>query len=703
MTKEKDVNNDVTKKPSYGELEAYGAELEKQCSRMRKNECGTNDKNNHCLTLSPLLRLTLDNIPDLIWAKDMDDRYIFANQAACDVLYKCERTQDVIGKDDLYFAERERSAGYEHTFGELCLDSDIVVKRTGKSGRFREFGKVRGEELVLDVTKTPIINADGVMVGTVGCARDITRAEKTEQALKSAATFIRDLSDEIVGVAVYGYNQDRVVTLWNKASETLFGYSKEEAIGKKLENLIIPADLKEHVVREHKRCLKLGEKMPSGELTLCNKQGDPVQVFSSHIVKETSCGIEIISVEFDVTPLKEAEEKRRALELQLQHAQKMEAVGALAGGIAHDFNNILGVVLGYADIGLEKCGNDPSCAEEFEQILVAGERAKKLVTQILDFSRQKEVDVVPVLPGLVVKEALGMLRSSLPATIEIESDIDMHSGYVLADPTQIHQLCMNLCTNAYQAMENMGGILRVTMKRVSGMMDKTSILPEMHSESYIKLSVSDNGPGMTREVKDKIFNPYFTTKSVGEGTGLGLSIVHSIVKSCKGFIDYDSNVGEGTVFNIYLPIMPEYEAEKIKEPKKVAIAEGDETILFVDDEVMLGEMAKAILERFGYTVVVINSADLACTLFARQHDDFHLVLTDFAMPGMNGLELAHKIRGVRHDIPVILCTGNSSRITEEMVRDAGVTEIVSKPFSGRALAVLIRKVLDERKKRILRC
>lgn len=693
------MDDGVIEKPSYEELEKRVAFLEDRLKVSTEIDNERTGMDAYRFMLSPLLRLTLDNVPDLIWVKGMDNRYLFANQAACDKLYKCEKSEDIIGKTDAYLLDHEQTAGYEHTFGELCLESDILVQRTGRPCHVREAGKIRGKELILDVTKAPIMSSDGVIVGTVGCGRDITKAEKTEQALKKASTFIRELSDELDCVAVQGYDQNRLVTLWNKASELLYGYTKEEAIGNRLEDLIIPEEMKAQVIHAHRRWLDFGEKIPSGELILRNKQGEPVHVFSSHVLKETSYGQEMFCVDLNIAPLKQAEEERRILQIQLQQAQKMEAIGALSGGIAHDFNNILGIILGYADLGLERCGVvEPSFTEEFEQILVAGERAKKLVTQILDFSRQREVDVVPVLPGLVIKEALKMLRSSLPTTIEIQSDIDMDSGYIQADPTQIHQLCMNLCTNANHAMEAMGGILCVTVQRVDVGTKASYCSPSMISGEYIQVSVSDTGSGMTKEVKEKIFDPYFTTKDIGEGTGMGLSIVHTIVKNYNGYIECESDPGKGATFHIFLPVIDGNKTQKTEKSETELDLHGDERILFVDDELLLGDIARAMLEPFGYTVATYNSVDVAYTQFTRQPEAYDLVVSDFTMPGMDGLEFAEKIREHRPDIPIVLCTGNDSKVTMEMVRDAGIDAYTLKPLHTKVLATLVRKVLNDRSK-----
>jgi len=288
-----------------------------------------------------------------------------------------------------------------------------------------------------------------------------------------------------------------------------------------------------------------------------------------------------------------------------------------------------------------------------------------------------------------------MLRSSLPATIEIVSEIDMDSGYILVDPTQIHQLCMNLCTNAFHAMEPRGGILRVTLQRVTLGSGNVDTPPALVAGSYVQLSVSDTGSGMAKETQEKIFDPYFTTKDIGVGTGMGLAIVHTIVSNYNGYIECNSVLGEGATFVISLPVMRD-DTKKKREYGQDMDLRGDERILFVDDEEVLGELAKSMFKPFGYSVSTYSSADVACTVFMRQPDAFDLVVSDFTMPDMNGLMLAEKIREHRQDIPIILCTDNDRKVTGEMMRKADISEFALKPFKTKTLVTLVRKVLNKR-------
>ena len=631
----------------------------------------------------------------MVWAKDIDDRYIFANRVFCDQLLKCSTPEEAEGKKDTFFADRERAKGYEHTFGEFCDNSDAIVKKSKKHERFLESGLVRGKELILEVSKRPVTNDQDELIGTVGCGRDVTHITNTVKVLENASQIIRKLTDEIDSVAIQGYDEERRVTLWNTASEKLYGYTKSEAIGKALEELIIPDAMKSDLIHLHRRWLDYGEKIPSGEHSLVNKEGESVYVFSTHILQYSSYGKEMFCIDVDLSPLKLAEKERIRLQEQLQQSQKMEAIGTLAGGIAHDFNNLLTVIIGNAELTADRAPLHSPMRDGLGQIIQAGLRAKGLVGQILDFSRQKQVDAVPLVPGLIVNEVLQLIRATLPPQIVIEEAIDMESGYLLADPTQFHQLCMNLCTNAFQAMEKAGGTLSVRIKKTDFTEDDLAHTADVVPGPFIQLTVQDTGPGMHSVVKEKIFDPYFTTKKIGEGTGMGLAIVHGIVKSYGGFITCISQLGKGSVFNINLPALEQYSEAKDNTVADISL-NGCERILFVDDEEMLGRMAKKILERLGYEVVVLNSPVEALQLFEKQPELFDMLITDLSMPEMDGIELAREVIALRSDLPIILCTGNSSILCEDSLKDVGIKKLVNKPFNKNDFAIFVREVLDLR-------
>jgi signal transduction histidine kinase len=385
--------------------------------------------------------------------------------------------------------------------------------------------------------------------------------------------------------------------------------------------------------------------------------------------------------------------ERKQLEAHLQQAQKMEAIGTLAGGIAHDFNNILAAILGYGELLAFDIQKDTCAWQNLQAVLKSTHRAKDLVGQILAFSRQNELNLMPVQISSIIKETLKMLRASLPTTIEIRRKIEITDGVINANPTQIHQVLMNLCTNAAHAMREKGGVLEVGLSRFDEDQAKELSHPDLKSRSYLKISVSDTGHGMTTGKLKRIFDPYFTTKAAGQGTGLGLAVVRGIIKAHGGAIKVESSPDKGSLFEVYLPEIQEEVA-----PQSIttqAYRTGQETILFVDDEQTLVTMSEQMLDLLGYRAVTRTSSIEAFELF--QHDPyrFDLVITDMTMPKMTGEKLAGKILEIRSDIPVILCTGYSERITEQRAKKLGISAYVMKPLVMRDLANTIRDVLDK--------
>jgi len=385
------------------------------------------------------------------------------------------------------------------------------------------------------------------------------------------------------------------------------------------------------------------------------------------------------------------EEERAKLQAQLNQAQKMEAIGVLAGGIAHDFNNILGVILGYADMAREDAPPDSLFAKDLERVVSSAHRAKDLVKQILAFSRQSTVDRIPMKLQPIVKESLKLLRASIPSTIAIAADFQSHDGVVLADPTQVHQIVINLCTNAFHAMEQTGGTLSVTLKTVSIDAQSATAAGHISAGEYVVLTVSDTGTGIGPEIIDKIFDPYFTTKEIGRGTGMGLSITHGIISSYHGAITVDSILGQGSTFHVYLPILHEEAAESAE---SAAVLSGRGRILFVDDEELLVEMGKSMLERLGYEVSTSTGSAEALATFTADPEHFDLVITDQTMPEMTGTDLAIRMLAIRPDLPIILCTGFSQLVNEESAKAIGIREFALKPLSKASIGHLIRKIFN---------
>ena len=382
------------------------------------------------------------------------------------------------------------------------------------------------------------------------------------------------------------------------------------------------------------------------------------------------------------------------LEGQLRQAQKMEAIGTLAGGIAHDFNNILASIIGYSELAILDSGPGTKAIQHLNKVLQASHRAKDLVNQILNFTRSKEHELRPLDLKLIINDTLKLMRASLPSTIDIRRWITPQERTVLADPTQIHQVIMNICANARHAMREVGGVLEIRLEGADADPDFTVEHPDLKSEEYLMLTIHDTGHGMKQEMLERIFEPYYTTKEKGEGTGLGLAIVHGIVKSHKGWIRVSSDVGKGTSFIIYLPRASEDTKFEKAETEVDKIPNGSEKILLVDDEEDIVLIVTDILTRFGYEVVSFNKSKEAFEQFKADPASFDAVITDMTMPEMTGTVLAAHIKDIRSEIPVLLCTGHNEFQHGDTLADIGVDGILRKPIAMKELTTTLRKVLD---------
>jgi signal transduction histidine kinase/CheY-like chemotaxis protein len=394
----------------------------------------------------------------------------------------------------------------------------------------------------------------------------------------------------------------------------------------------------------------------------------------------------------EIAERKRAEQERDRIELDLRHAQKLQAIGLLVGGIAHDFNNLLTSIAGYTVLAQDLLPVDSEASSHLEQVVKASMRAGDLVSGLLTFGRKggQKPSLIPV--AAVVTEALELLRASIPSSVEFRQNIDPDSGCVFADPSLIHQVVINLCTNAYQAMAGGPGQLEVTLAPVEVDSALGGAQAEIPAGDYIQLTVSDTGPGIPAMIADRVFEPFFTTKATGEGTGLGLSVVHGIVTGYRGFIRFENRQPAGASFFVYLPRVPAgqpLKTETLEPPPR-----GTGRILFVDDEEQIASLGARILQELGYTVTSSTSSVDALYLFARAPDLFDLVITDFTMPQMTGGELIARLKEVRPGIPIILTSGfNNQVITVEEGRKLGVGEYLKKPFSGVALAHAVHRVL----------
>ena len=489
--------------------------------------------------------------------------------------------------------------------------------------------------------------------------------------------------------AIISTDANGLILSWNHGAQRLFGYGCDEMVGQPL-TMLMPDRYRRPCLDGLSRVVTTGQQRLMGktlEVHGLTREGDELPMELSLSSWQTGDSTFFGAIIRDMT-------ERKRLETQLRQAQKMQAIGTLTGGIAHDFNNILSAILGYAELALDEVEQGSAVWHDLQGTLTAGRRAKDLVRQILAFSRQTERARTSIYLHLLVEEALALLRAALPSTITIRPVIDRNAGAVLADPTQMQQVLINLCTNAAHAMRETGGVLEVRLEPIELALDAPTISPDLKAGAYARLTVQDTGHGMAPTILERIFEPFFTTKGMGEGTGMGLAVAHGIIAHHEGAITVESIPGQGSTFAVYLPRSdsPGTAALLTEEP----VVGGKERILFVDDETALVHVGRATLHRLGYQVVVCTSSSEALETFRAAPYSFDLVITDRTMPSLTGEALVRELHHLRPDIPIILCTGFSHPVTSEQLRALEVDAFLLKPVMVHEWARVIRQVLERR-------
>jgi PAS domain S-box-containing protein len=521
------------------------------------------------------------------------------------------------------------------------------------------------------------VKADGKVVRLAGTFQDITARKRAEARIATLVAAVEQTADDSILLDLGGR-----IEYVNPAFERTTGYSSAEAMGRDVNDLLCRG-LDEALLPQIWESIRAGHPW-KGRFSNRTKDGRVILLDASVSAIRDPSGaiIGYVSARRDVT-------KQLEMEAHLAQADKLEAIGTLAGGIAHDFNNVLSAIVGNSQLALMKCADDAPVRRDLEVVLQGARRATTLVKQILTFSRHTQHEEGPVQLGLIVKEASRFLRATVPTTIEIRTDVQSTS-LVLADPTEIHRIIINLCTNAVLAMNERGGLLEIGLADVDTSF--AQCFPGLASGKFLRLRVRDTGHGMSRDVLERIFEPFFTTREVGKGTGMGLAVVHGIVASLRGSITVKSEPGAGTTFEVHLPV-----AEKAV---PVALApskddqHGTERVLLVDDDPLVLETVAEMLRELGYQVRSETSWAIAQATFEADPQAFDLVITDMTMPGMTGDVLAERLKGCRPDIPIILCSGYTEEQMPEGTRVQVFDEFLLKPLFLEPLSRIIRKVLD---------
>jgi two-component system, cell cycle sensor histidine kinase and response regulator CckA len=676
------------------------------------------------LQITELEKSTFDSKQMEEALKESEERYRRITSAITDYIFTVH-VEDGIAVRTLHTPVCETVTGYtaEEFNNDPFLWLNMVVEEDREIVRDHASRILEGENVgaiehrikrkdgsVRWVSNTPVLHRDqgGILISYDGVIRDITGHKQAEEALRESEQRLKIILHGSP-ISTFVIDKDHRVIYWNEALEHLSGIKTEDIVGtcdhwkafydsKRpcMADLIVDGALDaipEWYPSKFSKSQLINEAYEAIDFFPSLKGKGKWLRFTAAVIRNTAGDlVGAIETLEDITESKQTDEERKKLEAQLIQAQKMEALGTLAGGIAHDFNNILSAIIAYAEGGKHIVPDTDKVRKNIDEILKVSSRARDLVKQILAFSRRTKHEYIQLKLDATVKESLKMLRAILPKTIEIHQNLPTN-GRIMADSTQIHQVVMNLCSNAAHAMGERGGVLEVSLNKVDVHEGAEALALDLPPGPFLRLSVSDTGHGMTPEVLERIFDPYFTTKEKGRGTGLGLSVVHGIVKSHKGAITCKSMPGEGTTIDIYLPEI-EFKKEAAAPRSETSCLNGTERILFIDDEQILGKAVKEGLRNLGYRVVTRTSSIDALDLFRKHPDQFDLVITDIIMPVMSGDRLAQEMLKIRPNIPVILCTGYSEQMTEEKAKELGAQEFIMKPMEIKDLANTIRRVLD---------
>jgi two-component system, cell cycle sensor histidine kinase and response regulator CckA len=575
---------------------------------------------------------------------------------------------------------------------ELLLRRHHDATETRRPVRFDDVAQTEGGERIFQSTLTPIFDSDGGCRYVLFSSRDVTEHARAQDLLQqSEAKFARAFQSSPAAMSISRLRDGRFLDV-NDACCKLWGYTREEFLGANAVQLKLwhrPADRDEFF-----KLFNATGSVRELEITIDTRRNAPLTVlFSAERVEVQGEACMIASI-YDVTAKREAEQIQRHVEAQLRQSQKLEALGTLTGGIAHDFNNILSVIVGVTDLVEIDVESPDKVRAHLKELRSANDRARNLVRQILSFSRRHASERQVFDVREVVDDALNLLGRGLTSSLRIERTMPTEPVVVRADPHQIHQVLMNLGTNAAHAMRSKPGSMKIVLdKVVTGEVMLTTV-PRLEPGSYARITVEDTGHGMDPETVHRIFEPFFTTKKPGEGTGLGLAVVHGIVSEHEGALGVDSRLGEGTRMVVYLPLHEGRPSKPVPAKPRPVPQGHHERIMFVDDEAPVALACAGMLTHIGYDVTVFEKASNALARFTEAPGDFDLVITDLTMPDMTGTELAQGILARRPNMPILLTTGYSAGLTRAGALSQGIAGVLQKPFAIESLAVAVRSALD---------
>jgi PAS domain S-box-containing protein len=618
-------------------------------------------------------RLIFNGSRDAVFIANTDSKFVDVNDAASELTGYSKEALKKMSIPDLH---EKVDLHADEDFLNRIMSGEAIISKA-------KIQRKDGTTIDTEFSNRRVLIGNAYYMHTV--VRDVTEKNLAEKTLKESEERYRQLFEMESDAIFLIENETGKILEVNPAGPALYGYSREELLG--MDHTQVSSE------PDNTRETTLGRQDNVPIRWHQKRDGTvfPVEITARHFIwKGRQVHIAAIrDIEFRV----KVEKERKHIESQLHRAQRVEALGVMAVGIAHDFNNMLSPIMGHAEMMLLKAKKGGYFQKGLNDILLVSNKAKELIDQILAFGRQEKKERKLLKIQSVLKECLRIINAMLPASIVIRHDIKKDCGLVMADPTQIQQIVMNLAINAFQAMGDTGGILKINLDEV-GLGSKDLKNPDMIPGRYACLIVSDTGAGIKESIRDKIFDPYFTTKERGKGTGLGLSVVYGIAKSYRGDIRFFSQRGKGSIFKVYLPVAKSPRGARRKEIPG-PILKGNEHILVVDDELPAIKIMQEILEHLGYQITARTSSIEALEAFRHQPDRFDLVLTDLTMPNMSGVRLAKELLKIQPDTPVVLCIGYSEQIDKEAASEIGIKGFVMKPIVMKELARIIRKVLDK--------